>query len=297
MIRRRVAWVTGLVLAAAGAAGSTVPAAPALAADPLPPCFPSPEGGLAQPLVPDPATGQLTLPAVPLVTGLLRLPGVVYCDPGLPLPELIDGQPILPGLPPLDLPDVPLPPIPVPELPPLPGPMGPVVDGVLDPVLGGVPVLEVPLPGEVAAAAPVVLDEEAPLFTQPAAQAGADSISISGLQSVSIVKVRTSSGEVPVVRILADAVAMDGFMLDVRPSADSAAAVNDSARLELNGHVRVYLQSLTATGPGGLAINLLAPTPVPGDELPPALVRATFGLVGATADSSVWADTHLRIVE
>lgn len=269
MRARAIAWSAGLALLVAAPA---VPARPALAAEPLPPCFPGATEG--QWLVPDPSGG-LTLPALPLVPGVLRLPGVVYCDPALPLPPIP-----LPG-----------------PLPPLPDPIGPIVDGIVDPLLGdsGLPVVgdPVPVPAPIA-----VLDEEAPVFTQPAAQAGAGSLEIVGLRSVGIVLVRTIDGdEIPVIRIVADSIAIDDFVLDVRPDEDSAAAVNDSARLELTGNVRVYLQSLTATGPGGVGISLLAPTPVPGDELPPSLLRATFGLVGATADSSVWEHTHLRIAD
>jgi len=263
---RAAAWLAGVGLVVAAA----IPAAPALGAeDPLPPCTP---GATADPIAP----GLPRLPLVPLVPGAPRLPGIAYCDPSLPLP----ADPTAP------LPD------------PLEGP----VDGLVDPLLGGgLPLPELPVPDPVPSPAPtppLAVDEQAPTFTQPAAQAGAESLEIGGLQSVGLVLVRTIDGQqVPVIRIAADSIAINGFMLDVRPDADSAAAVNDSDRLEMNGSVRVYLQSLTATGPDGLAISLLAPTPPPGDELPPTLLRVTFGLVGATADSSAWIHTHLRIVE
>lgn len=272
MRSRAAAWTAGVALVVAAA----VPAVPAIAADPLPPCFPGPTGDPGRPVVPDPASGQLTLPAIPLLPGLPALPGIVYCDPALPLP---DGS----------LPAIPLPPA-IPDIP--------IVDDLLDD-LGGLPEVSVPLPDPVPLpVADPVLDEQAPVFTQPSAQAGAESLEFSGIRSVAVVLVRTVDGQqIPAIRVMADSLAMNGFVLDVRPDADSPAAVNDSSRLELRGNVRVYLNSLTATGPGGAAISLLAPTPPPGDELPPTLLRATFGLVGATADSSDWLDTYLRIEE
>ncbi len=263
MIPRAAAWATGFGLAIAMA---LMPGIPASAADPLPPCT---IGALSKPILP----GLPGVALIPLLPGVAPLPGVAYCDPGLQLP--VDPPAPLQGL--------------------IPGP----VDGIIGSIAGG-DGLSLPLPEPVAPAAPAVpppvLDTDAPVFTQPAAQAGAASLEISGLQSVGIVLVRTISGaQVPVIRIEADMIAIDGFTLDVRPNADSDAAVNDSDRMELDGDVRVYLQSLTATGPDGVGISLLAPTPVPGDELPPALLRVTFGLVGAIADSSDWVHTDLRV--
>jgi len=247
------------------------------AAAPLPPCFPttSPVPDV-QAVVPDPAGTGTWVPAVPLLVHLLRLPGVVYCDPSLPLPDLSSLGTILPG--------------------------GLIASGTqvirqLVPELPHLPVVPA-IPGAPAAPAetPIVLDESAPLFTQPAAQAGAERLSIEGLRSVDIVEVRVTGGDtIPAIRIIADAVTIDGFMLDVKPEAGGPAAVNTSDRMVLRGNAKVYLQSLTATGPGGLGISLLAPTPVPGGELPPTLVRATFGLVGSTADSSDWIHTDLRM--
>jgi hypothetical protein len=62
--------------------------------------------------------------------------------------------------------------------------------------------------------------------------------------------------------------------------------------MELRGHVQVYVDSLTATLPGGACITLGAATPPPGDELPPKLLRVNLGLVGVTADSISFAASH-----
>ncbi len=135
-------------------------------------------------------------------------------------------------------------------------------------------------------------DTGAPVFTQPAAQLGGSSISFSGLQSVSAVTVALADGSrIPVLKLAADDIVIDGFMLGVR-KATGPALVSTADRMELRGHVEVYVDSLTATLPGGAGITLGAATPPPGDELPPTLLRVNLGLVGVTADSIVFAASH-----
>jgi len=142
------------------------------------------------------------------------------------------------------------------------------------------------------AEAPAQPDTGAPVFTQPAAQLGGSSISFSGLQSVSAVTVPLADGSrIPVLKLAADDIVIDGFMLDVR-KATGPALVSTADRMELRGHVEVYVDSLTATLPGGAGITLGAATPPPGDELPPTLLRVNLGLVGVTADSIVFAASH-----
>lgn len=142
------------------------------------------------------------------------------------------------------------------------------------------------------AEAPAQPDTGAPVFTQPAAQLGGSSISFSGLQSVSAVTVPLADGSrIPVLKLVADDIVIDGFMLDVR-KATGPALVSTADRMELRGHVEVYVDSLTATLPGGAGITLGAATPPPGDELPPTLLRVNLGLVGVTADSIVFAASH-----
>ena len=140
--------------------------------------------------------------------------------------------------------------------------------------------------------APPQPDTGAPVFTQPAAQLSGSSISFSGLQSVSAVTVPLADGSrIPVLKLVADDIVIDGFMLDVR-KATGPALVSTADRMELRGHVEVYVDSLTATLPGGAGITLGAATPPPGDELPPTLLRVNLGLVGVTADSIVFAASH-----
>jgi hypothetical protein len=140
--------------------------------------------------------------------------------------------------------------------------------------------------------APPQPDTGAPVFTQSAAQLGGSSISFSGLQSVSAVTVALADGSrIPVLKLAADDIVIDGFMLDVR-KATGPALVSTADRMELRGHVEVYVDSLTATLPGGAGITLGAATPPPGDELPPTLLRVNLGLVGVTADSIAFVASH-----
>jgi hypothetical protein len=142
-----------------------------------------------------------------------------------------------------------------------------------------------------------VLDPNAPTFTLPAAQLGGSSISFTGLRAVSVVLVRLVDGsEVPVIKLAADDIVIDDFLLDVR-RATGPSLVSNATRMELKGNVQVYVDSLTATLLGGTGISLLAPTPPPGNELPPQLLRVNLGLVGVTADSITFTASHQHLEE
>jgi hypothetical protein len=142
-----------------------------------------------------------------------------------------------------------------------------------------------------------VLDPNAPTFTLPAAQLGGSSISFTGLRAVSVVLVRLVDGsEVPVIKLMADDIVIDDFLLDVR-RATGPSLVSNATRMELKGNVQVYVDSLTATLLGGVGISLLAPTPPPGNELPPQLLRVNLGLVGVTADSITFTASHQHLEE
>jgi len=160
------------------------------------------------------------------------------------------------------------------------------------------------LPGQAGAApdsartpAQPVPDAEAPVFTLPAAQLGGSSISISGLKSVTAVTVPLADGtRAPVLKIVADDVAVDDFLLDVR-KATGPSLVTTADRMELHGNVRVYLDSATAILPNGTPLTFGADTPPPGDELPATLLRVNLGLVGVTADSIVFVSPHQDLNE
>ena len=139
---------------------------------------------------------------------------------------------------------------------------------------------------------PAVPDEGAPIFTQPAAQLGGSSISFTGLQSVSVVTVPLAGGtRIPVLKLVADDIVIKDFLLDVR-KATGPSLVSTADRMELRGHVQVYVDSLSATLIDGTGITLGAATPPPGDELPPTLLRVNLGLVGVTADSIAFVASH-----
>jgi hypothetical protein len=145
--------------------------------------------------------------------------------------------------------------------------------------------------------APVPPDADAPIFTLPAAQLGGSSISITGLKSVTAVTVSLADGtRTPVLKVVADDVAVDDFLLDVR-KATGPSLVTTADRMELHGHVQVYLDSATAILPNDTPLTFGAATPPPGDELPATLLRVNLGLVGVTADSIVFVSPHQDLKE
>jgi hypothetical protein len=194
--------------------------------------------------------------AAPAEPSALCLPLLMSCDPSMPTPLPID----VPGL--------------VGNL------LGGATDG--DPSTPILPVIP-------------VLDAGAPVFTLPAAQLGGSSISFTGLKAVSVVLVRLIDGsQVPVIKLMADDIVIDDFLLDVSKGTGTALVTN-SSRMELSGNVQVYLDSATATLLNGTGISIGAQTPPPGNELPPTLLRVNLGLVGVTANSITFLDSHQHI--
>ena len=154
-------------------------------------------------------------------------------------------------------------------------------------------------PTEEATEEPVeaVPDDAAPVFTQPPAQMGSDSLSFTGLRGISIVTVPLADGSrATALKISADTITVDGFALTVG-HADAPGLVTTANRMTLSGDVSVYLNSLTATTRGGASFTLGADTPPPKDGIEPVLLRVTFGLVGATADAISYTNTDQRMVD
>jgi hypothetical protein len=140
-------------------------------------------------------------------------------------------------------------------------------------------------------------DPSAPVMTLPAAQLGGSSLSINGLRSLSLVTVPLADGSrATVFKIEADQFVIDDFMLDVRNST-SPSLVSTSTQMRLTGNAVVYVDSLTGSLLGGGGVSLLAPTPPPGNELPPQLLRVTLGLVGCTANLIEFDDSHQHLYE
>lgn len=138
--------------------------------------------------------------------------------------------------------------------------------------------------------------DDSTVFTQPSAQLSSSSLEIGGLSGLALVQVPLADGsKTTVIRLSADRVAMDGFTLDVRGESNGTSAVTTDARMELRGHVQVYLNSVTAELPGGEHLTLGADTPPPGGELPSTWTRVDLGLVGATADDITHTGSDLRI--
>jgi hypothetical protein len=183
-------------------------------------------------------------------------------------------------------------PTPTPSPSPAPGGgLGGIVGGLVNGVGGAAKSVA---PGA-AAAAPLVIgpDGTAPVFTTPAGQLGGSSISISGIHQLGLVTVKRIDGSrFPVIKLVCDDVVITGFLLDVR-RAIGPALVSTADRMELKGHVSVWLDSLTGTPLGGPGLTLgTDQTPPPASELPPQLLRVNLGLVGTTADSITYSNLH-----
>ncbi len=147
------------------------------------------------------------------------------------------------------------------------------------------------------AAQAAVVDENAPVFTQPSAQLGAQSLSFRGIPLVRVVTVPLADGtRITVLKMTADEITIDGFALTVR-RATGPALVTTADRMTLSGHVSVYVNSLSATTADGKTLTLGADTPPPADGIAPGLARVTLGLVGTTADSIVYTNTDQKITQ
>ncbi|MFI5060857.1 MAG: hypothetical protein ACHP7F_05375 [Actinomycetales bacterium] len=174
----------------------------------------------------------------------------------------------------------------VPGLPGLPGVPAPAPSSPTSPAAPGA----TPAP-----AVPASPDAGAPTFTQPPAQLGGSSISFSGLQSASVVDVPLADGsKTPVLKLVADDIVITDFTLSVRKSTGPI-LLSTATRMELKGHVQVYVDSVTATLLGGKPFTLGAATPPPADGLPPQLLKVNLGLVGVTADSIAFKASHQNL--
>ncbi len=197
---------------------------------------------------------------------------------------------------------------------PSPTPSPTPTSGSVLPTLPGVPVVPAPDPTTPATptspaptpppqdsttppAQAAVVDENAPVFTQPSAQLGAQSLSFRGIPLVRVVTVPLADGtRITVLKMTADEITIDGFALTVR-RATGPALVTTADRMTLSGRVSVYLNSLSATTADGKTLTLGADTPPPADGIAPGLARVTLGLVGTTADSIVYTNTDQKITQ
>jgi len=147
---------------------------------------------------------------------------------------------------------------------------------------------------QTAAAVLAAPDPNAPTFGNPAAQLGASSMTITGLTSVTVVTVSHADGTtVPVLKIVADDIVLMDAVIDVRSTSGSG-LVTSSPRMELQGNVQVYLDSITATLPDGTIVTL-GPAAPPSSGLPPTLGAVTLGLVGTVADSIGYSQAHQSV--
>jgi hypothetical protein len=205
-------------------------------------------------------------------------------------PSVAPGQLCIPII----LPCAPSSPTPTPSASPSP------TSGISLPGLPGLPGTPgtAPAPGSSPSPSPsasATPDAGAPVFTQPPAQLGAKGLSFSGLRGIELVTVPLADGKrVPVLKLSADRITIDGFSLTVRRDTGPI-LVTTADRMTLTGHVEVYVDSVSAVTPDGHALTLGAHTPPPADGITPLLARVTLGLVGATADSIVYTNTDQQL--
>ncbi|MBF4562390.1 hypothetical protein ITJ43_09570 [Microbacterium sp. VKM Ac-2870] len=153
-----------------------------------------------------------------------------------------------------------------------------------------------PSEGTTPPAVAPVADEQGPVFTQPSAQLGSTSLSFSGLRGISVVTVPLADGSrITALKLEADRITISGFSLTVRH--DTGPILTTTAdTMTLDGHVAVYINSLSATLPGGKLLTLGADTPPPAEGLN-SLFGVTLGLVGSTADSITYTNTVQHLSE
>ncbi|MEA5453237.1 hypothetical protein SPF06_00745 [Sinomonas sp. JGH33] len=152
---------------------------------------------------------------------------------------------------------------------------------------------------EPTSSAPVAAprDSGTPVFTKTPASMGSQSLSFTGLSSVSIVTVPTADGSGQrALKITADSITITGFTLTVR-HANGPGLVTSADKMVLSGHVSVYLGSVTGTTSNGRSLAFGTDTPPPLDDVAPGLLRVTMGLVGATADLINYTNTDQRMVQ
>lgn len=140
------------------------------------------------------------------------------------------------------------------------------------------------------------IDPDAPIVTLPAAQLGGTSLSFTGIPTLSFVKLRLANGTTTTaLKLTAASVTMDGFYLDVKAHERGTALATIDDKMVLQGHVKVYLNSVTAAGADGKSIQIGTDTPTVENELPAQSFRVTLGLLAVTADSITHTNTHQQI--
>ncbi|MGN6324434.1 hypothetical protein [Pseudolysinimonas sp.] len=152
--------------------------------------------------------------------------------------------------------------------------------------------------GGIPAVPLVATPDDSMTFTLPASQLGGSSISFGGIPIVSLVTVHLADGSrTTVIKLQADSITIDDFVLDVKKTPGGDAGVTTSKQMVLSGHVSAYVDSVTATLPGGGPLTLGAATPPTGSELPSStLLGVHLGLVGVISDRMTMTPSHLNVV-
>lgn len=143
----------------------------------------------------------------------------------------------------------------------------------------------------------VATPDDSMVFTLPASQLGGSSIAFGSIPIVSLVTVQLKDGSrTTVIKLQADSVTINDFVLDVKKTPGGDAGVTTSKQMVLSGHVSAYVDSATATLPGGIPLTLGAQTPPTETELPQTLLGVHLGLVGVISDRMTMTPSHLHVV-
>jgi hypothetical protein len=139
----------------------------------------------------------------------------------------------------------------------------------------------------------IKVDPTAPVMTLPASRVSGSSLTIIGPHSVSIVKVRLANGSTtPVIKIVSDEVAITDFSIDTRDKSGRG-VVNTAGRMDMKGHVIVYLNSVAATLGNDTTFTLgVKNDDADTKDLPSSLLRVDLGLVGLSADELSLIPSH-----
>ncbi|GAB2451472.1 DUF6114 domain-containing protein [Xylanimonas ulmi] len=149
-----------------------------------------------------------------------------------------------------------------------------------------------PLPPEEGL--PLVLggNEDPDVFAIPADLKASD-LRISGLRTIALVSVPVGAGSGErraAIKLVADHVEVVGFSLTTYTDGGAAGTRTTASSVTMDGSATMYLTSVSASGPDGEAIRLLADDPPQSvTALLLALTDPTIGLLGATSDRQVWS--------
>ncbi|MFY9713445.1 MAG: hypothetical protein WAK00_08220 [Microbacterium sp.] len=140
-------------------------------------------------------------------------------------------------------------------------------------------------------------DRGAPMFAGISTILRARTLSFAGVQAIELVTVATSDGQrVRVLKITADALAITGFVLTVRPSEGPVLETTADA-VTFDGGVILYASTITGMSPDGGELTLGTEALPTQEAIAERLRNVDMELVGMTADSISSESPQQRVLE